>query len=168
MKEGTSMASNKTAILALLSLTVLAGVVVSQKQSINIEEFMTEQELRDTGVAGLNPKQKEALNRWLIRYTKLVATTVRNSSTERPQNPLTPTPSSRCSPAVESTISGSFHGWSGDTIFKLDNGQIWQQAEYAFTYSYSYRPEVTIYETSAGCRLKVEDEEETILVRRIK
>ena len=73
-----------------------------------------------------------------------------------------------CSPAIESAISGEFHGWDGETIFKLDNGQIWQQAEYDYTYSYSYHPDVTIYQTSAGCRLKVEDEEETIIVKRIK
>ncbi len=73
-----------------------------------------------------------------------------------------------CSPAIESSISGDFNGWDGETIWKLDNGQIWQQAEYNYTYSYSYHPGVTIYEVSAGCRMKVEDEEETILVKRLK
>jgi hypothetical protein len=73
-----------------------------------------------------------------------------------------------CSPAIESSINGNFNGWDGETIWKLDNGEIWQQAEYSYTYSYSYHPQVTIYETSAGCRMKVEDEEETILVKRVK
>jgi hypothetical protein len=77
-------------------------------------------------------------------------------------------PSGGCAPAIESSINGEFHGWDGETIFKLDNGQIWQQAEYDYTYSYSYHPDVTIYEVSAGCRLKVEGEEETILVKRLK
>src|SRR5712691_3605313 len=90
-----------------------------------------------------------------------------------PVNPLPPTAAagstgSNCAPAIESAISGEFNGWDGETIFKLDNGQIWQQAEYDYTYSYSYRPEVTIYQTSSGCRMKVEDEEETILVKRLK
>jgi hypothetical protein len=48
------------------------------------------------------------------------------------------------------------------------NGQIWQQAEYDYTYFYEYHPDVTIYDTSAGCRMKVEDEEETVVVKRIK
>jgi len=73
-----------------------------------------------------------------------------------------------CSPAIETSINGDFNGWDGETIWKLDNGQIWQQAEYSYTYSYAYHPEVTIYETSAGCKMKVEDEEEPILVTRIK
>jgi hypothetical protein len=76
--------------------------------------------------------------------------------------------SGSCVPAVESAISGDIHGWDGETIFKLDNGQIWQQAEYDYTYFYDFHPDVTIYQTSAGCRMKVEDEEETILVKRLK
>jgi hypothetical protein len=68
---------------------------------------------------------------------------------------------------VESTIKGDFEGWDGETIFQLDNGQIWQQAEYDYMYSYQYRPDVTIYQTSDGCKMKVEDEDETIEVKRI-
>lgn len=83
-------------------------------------------------------------------------------------SPRQQTLSGSCSPAVEDTIAGTFNGWDGESIFKLDNGQIWQQMEYSYMYSYSYRPTVTIYETSGGCRMKVEDEEETVLVRRIK
>jgi hypothetical protein len=74
---------------------------------------------------------------------------------------------SACSPAIESTIVSDFEGWSGETIFKLDNGQIWEQAEYDYDYDYEYRPDVTIYQTSGGCKMKVEGMNETILVRRI-
>lgn len=72
------------------------------------------------------------------------------------------------SEVIESTIEGEFEGWDGDTIFQLDNGQIWQQEEYDYMYKYAYRPDVTIYKTSEGWRMKVEDVSETILVRRIK
>jgi hypothetical protein len=75
---------------------------------------------------------------------------------------------SACSPAVESTIAGEFEGWSGESIFKLDNGQIWEQAEYDYTYDYEYRPDVIIYQAIDGCKMKVEGLDETILVRRIK
>lgn len=84
------------------------------------------------------------------------------------RRPPATTQSSSCSPAIESAISGEVEGWSGETIFKLDNGQIWQQAAYDYTYFYAYHPDVTIYQTRAGCRMKVEDEEETVLVKRIK
>ncbi len=103
----------------------------------------------------VSPKQRQE--------TKRTTPPVR---TVQPQ--LTEPRLSSCVPAVESTISGEFTGWEGETIFKLDNGQIWQQAEFDYTYDYEYRPDVTIYQTSSGCRLKVEDVEETIIVRRIK
>jgi len=116
---------------------------------------MTAQELQQTGVATLSSQQREALNRWLVRYTTRTLSPAQASNT-------------RCSPAIESAISGEFKGWEGETIFKLANGQIWQQAEYDYMYSYSYSPDVTIYQTRSGCRMKVEDEDETILVSRIK
>jgi hypothetical protein len=98
---------------------------------------------------------------------------LRAASNAPPPQPIyTPPPSSirrgSCSPAIETSITGEIQGWDGETIFKLDNGQIWQQAEYDYTYFYEYHPDVTIYETSAGCRMKVEDEDETVLVKRIK
>ena len=69
---------------------------------------------------------------------------------------------------IESHIDGTFEGWDGDTIFKLDNGQIWQQASYAYTYHYAYRPKVVIYRTTGGWNMKVEGVDDTIYVKRLK
>ena len=88
--------------------------------------------------------------------------------TPQPERRIAPRPQSSRVPAIESAISGEFHGWDSETISKLDNGQIWQQAEYDYTYSYAYNPDVTIYQTRGGCRMKVEDEEDAIIVKRIK
>ena len=113
---------------------------------------MTPQEMRDTGISALTPIQKQAFNEWLNRYSVKVfrvgSQEHTNDSSER----------SSCSPAVQSNISGETEGWDGDTIFKLDNGQIWQQAGYDYTYFYAYHPEVTVYRTTSGCRMKVEGE----------
>ena len=45
---------------------------------------------------------------------------------------------------IESRIDGEFEGWTGNTTYKLANGQIWQQARYKYEYKYAYRPEVII------------------------
>jgi hypothetical protein len=45
---------------------------------------------------------------------------------------------------LESIIVSDFHGWTGNTLFELQNGQIWKQAEYKYQYFYIYRPKVTI------------------------
>ena len=68
---------------------------------------------------------------------------------------------------IESTIDGKFDGWDGDTIFKLTNGQIWQQAEYAYRYHYAYRPEVLIYKSSRGYIMKVDGVSDEIRVKLI-
>lgn len=73
-----------------------------------------------------------------------------------------------CSSAIESQIQGTFEGWSGETIFKLTNGQIWQQSSYAYTYSYSYSPEVLIYSGGGGCKMKVNGVSDSISVNRLK
>jgi hypothetical protein len=82
-------------------------------------------------------------------------------------------PSGQARPApsadiVESQIEGEFSGWDGETIFKLTNGQIWQQSSYAYTYSYKYRPKVLIFPSGGGFELQVEGMDQRIKVVRLK
>lgn len=70
---------------------------------------------------------------------------------------------------IESRIDGEFIGWSGDTTFTLLNGQVWQQASYAYWYHYAYRPEVVIYESGEGYKLSLaDDDSHAIRVRRMR
>ena len=73
---------------------------------------------------------------------------------------------------VETQIDGTFKGWDGETIFKMMNGQIWQQSSYAYLYHYAFQPEVLIYQYNDVWIMKVEDEneevEETIQVKNLK
>lgn len=73
-----------------------------------------------------------------------------------------------CDPVIESRIDGEFEGWEGETIFKLMNGQIWQQVTYSYTYHYDYMPEVLIYPSQGFCMLQVEGIDKTIAVQRLK
>jgi len=68
---------------------------------------------------------------------------------------------------IKTQIDGDFEGWEGETIFKMMNGQIWQQSSYAYMYHYAYSPEVIIYKTSSGYVMKVKDVEETINIVQI-
>jgi hypothetical protein len=69
---------------------------------------------------------------------------------------------------IESYISGDFEGWDGDTIFQLDNGQIWKQTSYAYYYHYAYRPRVLIYQGDGCYKMKVENVDQTICVERLR
>lgn len=69
---------------------------------------------------------------------------------------------------VESRIEGTFEGWDGDTLFQLENGQVWQQSSYAYLYHYAYNPNVCIYDDNGEWKMKVEDVDEVITVERLK
>jgi hypothetical protein len=68
----------------------------------------------------------------------------------------------------ESKIDGEFHGWSGNTLFALSNGQIWQQTSYALTRHYAYSPKVVIYRSGTAIKIKVDGVDQTICIKRIK
>ena len=75
---------------------------------------------------------------------------------------------SGCSSVIKTRIDGTFKGWSGETIFKLKNGQTWKQSSYAYTYHRAHRPRVTIYPAGGGCKLKVDGVADSISVRRLE
>ena len=79
-----------------------------------------------------------------------------------------PTPPAANSGVIESQIDGEFTGWEGETIFKLTNGQIWQQSSYSYTYSYKYRPNVLIFSSRGSFQMQVEGMNQRISVVRIR
>jgi hypothetical protein len=69
---------------------------------------------------------------------------------------------------VNSRIRGEFKGCTGDTVFQLDNGQVWQQIVYKYKYKYKYRPRVTIAGSIVRATMTVEGLEDTpIVVRKL-
>lgn len=69
---------------------------------------------------------------------------------------------------VESKIDGEFQGWEGETVFQLANGQIWQQADFAFAYHYSYSPDVLIVRLNGQFFMQVEGVRDRIRVVRLR
>jgi hypothetical protein len=85
------------------------------------------------------------------------------------RSPSSPGPQSGATQAViESRIDGEFSGWDGETIFKLQNGQVWQQSSYAYKYRYAYSPEVLIYRSGSVYKMRVKGVDGEIVVRRLK
>lgn len=67
----------------------------------------------------------------------------------------------------ESQIDGEYKGWDGHSVYRLVNGQIWQQASYRYMYRYAYRPRVTVIEESGRYMMYVEGEQEGQHVKRV-
>lgn len=82
--------------------------------------------------------------------------------------PILPPTDNTTGDVVKSEIDGTFKGWTGKTIFKLTNGQIWEQAEYGYYYHYAYNPEVTIYKDGSSYIMLVDGVDEKLKVKLMK
>ena len=58
--------------------------------------------------------------------------------------------------AISSNIDGEFTGWDGETLYKLTNGQYWQQSSYYYYYYYAYGPKVIVYASNGSYKMHVE------------
>jgi len=151
---------NIVTVIVMFIFTVAADLPAqdtgSKLQVLRIKQLMTASEFKACGLEKLSPEEIDRLDSWIQSYTTHVAEVLTEAT-----SPHTPD-------VIESRIEGDFEGWEGETVFKLDNGQIWQQSSYAYTYHYAYRPEVLIYKTGGGYKMKMEGVDETIYVRRLK
>lgn len=62
--------------------------------------------------------------------------------------------------AIQSSIDGEFDGWTGETLYKLINGQYWQQSSYHYYYQYAYNPKVLIYVSDGSYKMHVEGDDD--------
>ena len=69
--------------------------------------------------------------------------------------------------SIQSRIDGDFSGWEGESIYRLQNGQIWQQAEYKYRYTYRYAPGVIIIQHGGSFFMQVDGDSEAVRVRKI-
>jgi hypothetical protein len=124
--------------------TGLAAAAGKEGSFPGIEALMTPAEYQAAGLEQLTPQQREALDQWLIRYTAEDAPVLMRSDEQVKQ--------AAQEQEIVATIVSPFSGWSGNTIFTLDNGQVWQQrrqSRYAYTGGAS-APEVRITRNFMG------------------
>ena len=69
---------------------------------------------------------------------------------------------------IESTIVSEFSGLNHGNIYKLANGQIWEQTDFWIWYWYWVGPEVLIWSDNGIYKMKVDQIEHAVTVRRLK
>ena len=70
--------------------------------------------------------------------------------------------------AQQSTIMNSFSGLSMGNVYKLSNGELWEQTE-AWTWAWSWSmPQVSLYTEGGVTKMKVQNIDHPVSVRRIK
>jgi len=120
-------------IPVLLILSFSAMLVAAEGFS-SLEEQMTGKEFSAAGLNKLTPQELEALNNW-IRARSLATLDaapgavagVAASTTAEDRRGFKDEDDERTT--ITSRIVGRFSGWDGQTVFKLENGMIWEQVD---------------------------------------
>lgn len=128
-----------------------------------LEERMSQSDFRAAGLDRLTADELAYLNQWLARHDAPVV-----SSSGFGWNSFYPDEEAR--DTIQSRITGTFTGWRGETVFRLDNGQRWRQSESGrFDAGALENPAVTLEPKMMGSWLmKVEGCGCSVRVRRIE
>jgi len=126
-----------------------------------IEALMTPQEYRAAGLEKLTPAEREALNSFLIRYTAEDSQVLLRNDEDVKK--------AVDEQEIVSVIQQPFKGWSGDTVFRLENGQVWQQRSSGNYVYHGHHPQVRIARNIMGFYfLELSENGKTVLVKRVE
>jgi hypothetical protein len=123
----------KNTVLALLSLTIGLSAFAAAGFS-SLEEQMTGKEFSAAGLDKLSKSELDALNEWIRKHSLATldspATAVAAGTVEEDAEDKGKDKDKKKDPTtVTSKLVGKFSGWDGQTVFKLENGMIWAQAD---------------------------------------
>ena len=158
--------------MALL-FSVLAGCAASAAAAdfSSLEERMSEKDFKAAGLNKLSPQELEQLNVWLRAHglSGKAGAGAEHSGEEGFRSKGFFGSGGDAGP-ITAHIKGTIKGWSGHTVFELDNGQTWQQVDGTeFNIPAVTNPAVTISQSLLGAwDLKVEGYNRTARVTRLK
>ena len=186
-----------TQAFVLLSLcTATSSMAAPTFESL--DKAMTADERVKSGIDSLTVQQREFLNSWLkARYgepaqveasepdTAIVRTPATSVTAEaeaqaieteverRVAAKLAATQTGKDSPKgdmpLEARLVGDFKGWTGKTVFRLDNGQVWRQRS-ASTYRHNGSDMRVRFEQNwmGGWEMEVLSSGKSVLVKKVR
>jgi hypothetical protein len=186
-----------TQAFVLLSLcTATSSMAAPTFESL--DKAMTADERVKSGIDSLTAQQREFLNSWLkARYgepaqveasepdTAIVRTPATSVTTEadaqaieteverRVAAKLAATQTGKDNPKddmpLEARLVGDFKGWTGKTVFRLDNGQVWRQRS-ASTYRHKGSDMRVRFEQNwmGGWEMEVLSTGKSVLVKKMR
>jgi hypothetical protein len=104
---------------AVLSVCILAsGTAFAERPYTPIEQRLSPEQMRATGLDQLQPEQLSLLNQLLSsEQADIAAQSAQAERERRSQDATTP---------VTSSLKGEFRGWRNGSVFELENGQRWR------------------------------------------
>ncbi|MDT8319076.1 MAG: hypothetical protein RQ826_00975 [Xanthomonadales bacterium] len=118
--------SMNTWTLSLLALVISLPLHAAEGFS-SLEEQMSGSEFTAAGLDKLSQQELTALNNWIRSRSLATLDTPKTDASERGLENQKASTTDRS--AFSSRIKGSFTGWDGNTVFELENGMIWEQAD---------------------------------------
>ena len=125
-------------LIILLFLSVTLSVLAAGGFS-SLEEQMTGKEFSAAGLDKLSQQELDVLNDWLRGHsvatleTKTVSAEVADSAEDQPElksedkDKDEDEDEDEDRTTITSKLVGTFDGWDGQSVFELENGQIWAQ-----------------------------------------
>jgi hypothetical protein len=157
----------RTIFPSFTSFTLVFSLVfpcawAADKPFPGIQQLMSPEEFSASGLDKLNDQELKALDDWLLLYTAGEAAILREDNREVRE--------AAKEAEIVSRIQGDFRGWTGETVFRLENGQVWRQRlQGKYRYSGPPNPEVKIYRNFLGFyMLKLVDADKSVGVKLVR
>jgi len=164
-QEGVAMVlrrAREVPLAFVLGLSVLCGA--ARADGPDVRALMTPEEFRAAGLDKLSPQEIEALNRWVVAYTAKDAPEVRKKDVV-----VQAEVKKVDADGIKTRIVGDFRGWDGNTVFRLENGQVWKQRLAGQWFYRAQSPEVILRKNLLGYwTLKVVAADHSIGVTRLE
>ena len=186
-----------TALILVVGLSSPGFSRAAGQQALDLARDMSAQAYSDAGLDRLTAMELAALHAWLRANTlpaipassspvtpvepPLANTAIAPAVVAPPSAPAVDTAESlgaeqlrRAKPpkptvaAINTTILGDFRGWDGKTLFRLANGQVWQQRVRGRYRHRAEAPEVRIERGRFGYYLVVVGTDRQVGVKRVK
>ena len=138
------MSGKKQVLIVFAVAASLAVSQMAQSASVcsGIKSAMPEDTFYASGLGTLTTDQLKVLDTWFSKYSRC-------ASEASAQRPLVSPPED--TEPVRSRLGEGFTGWSGATVFRLQNGQRWRQRlSGRFIYLGPANPEVLITRNFLG------------------
>ena len=155
--------------IAFVCAFFLIATAAIAKEFSSVEEQMSSREFKSAGLDKLSPEELAALNAWIrTNQPSGVSYTARPTSEDPARIGLK---GSEVRELITTNVIGVVKGFSGGTIFKMENGQTWQvdSGELAGIKAMT-NPKVTIRPAiiGDGWRLQIEGYNTVAKVRRVE
>ena len=121
---------------------ILCPAASNAEEFPGVKALMPSEVFISSGLNRLSPDELDALDSWLLEYTAGAGRLMQNNEAVQ---------QARRGFEIRSRLASGFNGWSGNTVFYLENGQRWRQR---LSGRYIYRgppnPEILITQNMFG------------------